>query len=203
MADTFNTTEYWENRYHTGGTSGEGSYGKNCIDKTSYINQTIDKYNIQTINDLGHGDGNQIANINIRSSYTGYDVSSSARYTCISKYKDNAAYTFIDSLTRFNKADLVMSLDVIYHIIEFSVWSQYMIDLFSLSDLILIYSPDKESKGDAHYHSRKFTPYIADHFPQYNLIATTKDLSKDLSKDSSKTAKFYLYGNSSKYKSEL
>ena len=55
----FDSNEYWENRYKNNETSGDGSYGKLALFKSSIINNFIKDYNIKSILDLGCGDGNQ------------------------------------------------------------------------------------------------------------------------------------------------
>lgn len=181
----FNSKQYWEDRYYKGGNSGNGSYGVSADLKSTYINSIIKKYNIQTINDLGHGDGNQIGLLKGFKQYTGYDVSSSARERCISQYKDNRRYTFIDSLSQFKPSDLVMSLDVLYHLTEYEVFEAYLKDLFSLGEYVLIYAQDIEVQGDSHVVSRRFTPYIERVYDNFSLV--------DISEGTHDKVKFYLY----------
>ena len=110
--------KYWEGRYSSGGNSGEGSYHKDAEAKANYINNVITQYNIKTINDFGHGDGNQLTYFSDFNKYYGYDVSSTARARCISQFTDVNKYQFIDHPSKFIKSDLALSLDVIYHIIR-------------------------------------------------------------------------------------
>lgn len=181
----FNSKEYWESRYFKGGNSGEGSYGRSADIKAGYINSIIEKYNIKTINDLGHGDGNQITLLKGFEKYTGYDVSSTIRNKCILQFKDDSRYTFIDNEVQFKPSDLVMSLDVLYHLTEQEVFEGYVNRLFSLGVYILIYAEDRDKTGNAHVVCRKFTDYITDKYPDFKLI--------DIADGSHTNVKLYLY----------
>ena len=183
--NNFSSKEYWEARYSKGGNSGQGSYNHSATLKADYINSIIDKYSINTINDLGHGDGNQISLLKGDFQYYGYDVSSSARQRCIDKFKDDRRYTFLDSVDTMIKRDLVMSLDVIYHLTEWEVYEQYLKDLFSLGNYVLIYGMNKEWRGDSHVLARPFDELIQRVHDSFSLI--------DISDGSHSEVKFYLY----------
>lgn len=170
----FSSADYWERRYLKGETSGEGSYNKSAKVKAEYINAVVKRHNIESVNDFGHGDGNQLFYIKGFDSYTGYDVSSAARKKCMERFTDRDKYTFIDSPSDFEVADLAISLDVIYHLVEDDVYHDYLKTLFSIGDIILIYSTNKEVRGtNRHVRHRNITSYINDHFPDFKLEDTT------------------------------
>lgn len=181
----FDSKEYWEERYSKGGNSGQGSYGSSANLKASVINTIIDKHTISTINDYGHGDGNNIALLKGYKQYTGYDVSKSARDRCILKFEKDTSKTFIHTKEQFKKADLALSLDVLYHLVEPDVYEDYLKSLFSKSTFVLIYAQDFDGDVSLHCRSRKFTTYIKNTFPDYTHIDTI-DGSHD-------KVKFYLY----------
>jgi len=181
----FNSKEYWEQRYAGGGDSGTGSYGVSATIKADYINSVIEKYNIKTLNDLGHGDGNQIHLLKGFDQYTGYDVSSTIRDKCILQFKDDKRYTFIDDVSQFKQADLAMSLDVLYHLTEHNVFVDYIDRLFSLGEYVLIYAVDRDQRGDSHVLCRKFTDYISEMYTRFTLI--------DVADGSHDKVKLYLY----------
>lgn len=181
----FNSKQYWERRYSQGGDSGTGSYNQAATIKADYINSVIEKYSIKTINDLGHGDGNQISLLKGDFKYFGYDVSSSVRNRCIHKFKDDRRYTFLDSLDTMSKADLAMSIDVLYHLTEWDVYEQYLKRLFSLGDYVLIYGMNKEIEGDRHVVARPFDELIQRVYDNFTLIDTAKGSHPDV--------EFYLY----------
>jgi hypothetical protein len=167
----FNSKTYWQNRYKNRGSSGSGSKGNEAIKKSEYINNIIDKYNIKSVNDYGHGDCNQLKHMKEVEYYTGYDVSDDARNMCLSIFSNNKNYKFIDDISKFKKADLALSLDVIYHLIEDEVYQDYLEKLFSISDIVLIYSTDQDLSSGCHSHvkHRKFTSYIKTHFVDFYL----------------------------------
>lgn len=168
----FNSPLYWENRYSQRWNSGAGSYGEDAHSKSNYINDVIKKYNLKTINDYGHGDGNQLTYIKGFDKYYGYDVSKTIRDICINRYKGEDNYRFIDTPSKFIKADLSMSLDVLYHIIEEKLYVEYLKTLFSIGEYVLIYAVDDNVSGAPHYKAREFTPYIKKTFPNFKLIET-------------------------------
>ena len=172
---------HWENRYKKQGNSGEGSYGNEAQEKANYINNVINKYNIKSINDYGHGDGNQLTYIKGFKNYYGYDVSDTVREKCISDFKNKPNCNFISTPEEFNIADLAISLDVLYHVVEDNLYKNYLKTLFNIGNLILIYSVDKNSNVTHYFKSRKFTPYIKENFPNFELIETTIPNSKDVS----------------------
>jgi len=182
---TFKSKEYWEERYSKGGNSGMGSYGSSASLKASVINTIIDKHSIKTINDYGHGDGNNITLLKGNFKYYGYDVSKSAYDICTLKFKDNKAYTFYHTDKQFKQADLALSLDVLYHLVEYDVYQDYLNRLFSKSTFVLIYAQDFDGDVNSHCRSRKFTTYIKNTFPAFTHIDTI-DGSHD-------KVKFYLY----------
>ena len=181
----FSSKTFWEDRYASGGTSGNGSYGNSATHKASIVNDIIDRYKIKSINDYGHGDGNQLELINPKIEYTGYDVSKTARNRCIHKFKDHTAKRFISRETMFKKADLGLSLDVLYHLVEESIFKSYLNKLFSKCKYVLIYAQDINEEGSKHCKSREFTPYIKETFPEYKLIETINGYHSKV--------KFYLY----------
>ena len=185
MEKTFKTKDYWENRYALGGTSGTGSYGGSGTLKANIINRLISKYQIKTINDLGHGDGNNITLLKGMDKYYGYDVSKTARSICTSKFKEQPVYTFLSRLSQFKKRDMAMSLDVLYHLVEDKVYYNYLDRLFSLGQYVLIYSINEDTVGNDHVSAREFTTHIENTYKDFNLIETINGFTSEIS--------FYLY----------
>ena len=170
------TCKFWENRYKSGGDSGLGSYNShlgNLFDfKTNYINNIIQEYKVKTINDFGCGDGNQIKDLRGFDIYKGYDISNEAVQKCSNRYLNNPKYNFYFEYKNWTKADLSMSLDVLYHIMEDDIWLLYINDLFKFSNkFVLIYSVDDDTlQNGIHIKSRNFTTYIKDNFLDYKLL---------------------------------
>jgi predicted TPR repeat methyltransferase len=184
------TKNYWERRYKSGGNSGKGSYGIEHEFKTDYLNSLIKNYNIQTINDFGCGDGNQIKNILGYSQYNGFDISQTAVKNCQKKYEKNNKMRFYESLETIEPADLSMSLDVLYHIIEDELFYSYIDSLFKFSlKYVLVYSTnDKPNKPASHIVWRDFVDYIKSNYNVKLISITPFENKKDINNVS-----FYLF----------
>jgi len=177
---------YWENRYRKNGNSGIGSYGKNADYKATILNQFVAENNISTVIELGCGDGNQLKQFRFPS-YTGLDVSETAIRKCIKIFENDCSKKFLlydkdvfvnhkDSLI----AELALSLDVMYHLIEDKVFETYMHRLFSVSSkYVIIYAWDVEEGRKYHVRHRKFTEWIAGYFPSFQLLKIIKSNPKD------------------------
>lgn len=175
----------WDKRYLDGGNSGRGSYGYHAEGKAQYINNVIDTYNIKSINDLGHGDGNQLTYFQGDFKYYGYDISTIINDRLKEQYEGNDKYTFVSSLDQMTKCDLALSLDVLYHIIDLDQWEYYLNKLFTLGKYVVIYAVDLQLNVAQYFKARPFTQYIQDNFNSYTLI--------DVKDGFEKNVKFYLY----------
>lgn len=155
----FNSHNYWNNRYNQGKTSGLGSYGKLATYKAEYINQFITAFDIESLIEYGCGDGNNLSMIKCKS-IIGLDIAERAIERCKLLMPQ---HTFIniakDPKPEFECADLVLSMDVIYHLVEDEVYEKYMFQLCELSkQYIIIYSANFDSNEfAAHVKPRKFT----------------------------------------------
>jgi hypothetical protein len=166
---------YWEERYRLGGNSGTGSYDLLAEYKAKIINDFINEKGIMSVIEFGSGDGNQLKYFNCKS-YIGFDVSHTAISKCREMYSQDPTKKF-EVMESYNKekADLVLSLDVIYHLVEDDVYSDYMYKLFSSSNkYVIIYSSnDDEHQNNnkvAHIRHRKFTNWIEKNAPEFKLI---------------------------------
>lgn len=172
------SSQYWENRYASGDNSGLGSYNKEAEEKAKHINSVISQYDVKTINDYGHGDGNQLTYLKGFEKYYGYDVSKTIRDKCKAKFKDEC-YTFVANLADLpTPSDLALSLDVIYHLVEDETYEEHMKHLFLGNKYVLIYSTNETLTRNepSHCKARHFTPYVKQNFPNYRLIEETSPL---------------------------
>jgi len=99
--------------------SGPGSYIENATESCSLISDTIIKYNIKSILDLGCGDFNYFKTINISNiSYVGWDVSQEMITDNINKYGNkNIKFEVKDIITNeYPKVDLIICRDVFFHL---------------------------------------------------------------------------------------
>lgn len=193
-----NSEEYWINRYEKGGNSGAGSYNNLAEFKGEIINEFVSKNKIKTVIELGFGDGNQLAYFQFPS-YIGFDISNTVIQKCRQKFKGDTSKKFMHMNEISNqKADMVMSLDVIYHLIEDEVYTNYMKHLFNLSiQYVIIYAfdSDKHDNYAPHVKPRKFTDWIDSNILDFKLVEHLPNkfpFDKDNPKGTS-FADFYIY----------
>lgn len=165
---------YWENRYRSGRGSGIGSYGKLAAFKSEVINNFIKEKGVRSLIDLGCGDGNQLGLFKV-SSYLGLDVSRRVIEICSERYKEDETKKFVfveyPDYSKGFSADLVISLDVIFHLVENDAYFAYMRSLFqSAKKFVIIYSSNFENFTAPHERERKFTDYVGNAFPQWRLV---------------------------------
>jgi predicted O-methyltransferase YrrM len=197
----FNSKKYWNDRYLKGESSGAGSYSNLAIFKAQVINNFIGKNKIESIIDYGVGDGNQLKLINTENLiYTGVDVSEFIVSKCKEEFKDDKTKRFIhvDNIDNEFKADLVLSCDVIYHLVEEHVYKEYMDNLFTMSEkYVIIYAKDEDINHARHVKFRKFSNYIERNVPQWQLIKhiPNKFPQLKLGQNNNKTSPsdFYIY----------
>jgi len=197
--------EYWERRYKSGGTSGEGSYGKLAEFKAEVINSFIKNNKINSVIEFGCGDGNQLSLFEIPN-YIGLDVSETAIKMCIERFKNDKTKSFflydpncfVDNHSLF-KADLTLSLDVIYHLVEDHIYETYMKHLFSASKkYVIIYSSDTDENPliySPHCKNRKFTKWVETNLLEWKLIQKIKNRYPNKS-----NSEFFIYKKCNKEK---
>jgi len=154
---------YWEQRYKSNKDSGSGSCGRLAKFKADILNEFVQKNSIQTVIEYGCGDGNQLS-LAEYPNYIGFDVSNKALQLCENRFCDDTTKLFyhMDNETQKNTiADLVLSLDVLYHLVEDEVFESYMTRLFSTSrKYVIIYSSNYDELLATHVKCRKFTDWI-------------------------------------------
>ncbi len=193
---------YWEHRYQHDGTSGSGSYNRLALYKAETINTFIAEHDIQTVIEFGCGDGNQLSLMNYPY-FIGLDVSSKAIELCEERFKDDNSKSFFvyhslnfqDEDERFT-AQLSLSLDVIYHLVETAIYEAYMGHLFDASQqYVIIYSSNYDAPQTNHVKHHKFTDWVTTHRPQWRLIQKMDNPYPYDPKDADNTslADFYIY----------
>lgn len=167
------SANYWESRYNTGGNSGAGSYGHLAEFKASVINSFIIEHDIQTIIEFGCGDGHQLELATYRH-YVGFDVSPKAVELCRTRFASRPELRFALTSEYSNEtADLSMSLDVIYHLVEDNVFDGYMRRLFDSSNkFVILYSCNAviPQIDTAHVKTRMFSNWIEQNRSEWRLI---------------------------------
>lgn len=190
---------YWVERYQMGLNSGDGSYNNLAKFKAQILNDFVKEQGIETVIEFGSGDGNQLT-LSEYPDYTGFDISPTAIQICKEKFSNDASKKFklVDAYTN-DKAQLTLSLDVIYHLIEDSVFEEYISRLFTASEkYVIIYASDSdENTADqqAHVKHRKFTDWVKINKKAWQLIAHIPNKYPRTSSNGPGTsfADFYIY----------
>lgn len=191
------SAEYWEDRYRSGGHSGAGSYSRLAEFKAEFINGYVAKNDIGSVIEFGSGDGAQLA-LAKYPDYVGVDVSE----TIVEKAR--AAFAGNETVRIFHtsevgpdlNADLTLSLDVIYHLVEDDVFNTYMRQLFAASDrAVIIYSSNKDQPCAPHVRHRKFTDWTSANRPDFKLVQHEPNRYPHNDKDPDNTsfADFYVF----------
>ena len=164
----FDSLSYWEERYKAGGTSGTGSYGELAAFKAEVVNDFIRSHSLRSVIEFGCGDGNQLAMIDYPE-YLGLDISTTAVSMCREKFKGVAGrrFTVYDPST-FDQAqpppaDLVVCLDVLYHVIEEADYVLILNHIFmSAKKYVILYTNEDDiGDRDPHLFTRDTLSYLA------------------------------------------
>lgn len=165
------SAEYWERRYREGGSSGAGSYGRLAQFKADFVNALITRHRIASVLDLGCGDGNLLSLLDLPD-YVGADVSPTALAECSACFPQHRFVPYA-AVARLPPAELAMSLDVIYHLVEDAVFTDYITTLFGhATRFVLIYSSNADVRWPAdHVRHRRFTDHVAATQPAWRLLS--------------------------------
>ncbi|MCI2235399.1 glycosyltransferase family 2 protein [Helicobacter sp. CaF467b] len=206
----FNPSEYWEIRYKKSevtknqrrgkiGPSGAGSYNNLAEFKAEILNKFVSENNIIDVIEWGSGDGNQLS-LAQYPHYIGIDVSQTAIDGLKIKFADDKTKEFYEINEYFKqerkKADLSISLDVIYHLIDDGIFDQYMQNLFeSASKFVVIYSSNKEEFLAQHVKHRKFSDWVLKNVKGWRLMQVIPNRYPydENNPDFTSFADFYIY----------
>lgn len=159
------SSSYWERRYARGGDSGAGSSGVLAAYKAEVLNDFVRMNGIQSVVELGCGDGQQLL-LAEYPAYTGLDIAASAVERCRDLFANDGTKKFIPyDPVHFEpadfQADLAISLEVIFHLTEENLYRLYMRHLFALSRRwVVIFSSDEvDTTGGIfpHFRPRAFS----------------------------------------------
>ena len=190
--------EYWKRRYKSGRSSGAGSYSKFAEFKAEVLNRFVAENNIQSVIEYGCGDGNQLRYAQYPA-YIGYDVSPEAVAQCQRRFAgDETKHFMLIDHYRNQTAELTLSLDVIYHLIEDDIYTGYMQRLFaSASKFAIIYATNTDQQAGrqaAHVKHRKFSVWIETNATDWNLNQFIQNpFSREGDPQSDFFADFYIY----------
>jgi predicted O-methyltransferase YrrM len=148
----FAAAPYWDRRYATGGTSGAGSRGAEAEEKVRLVQRVIDEHGVRSVLDLGCGDGYVASRLRV-AEYVGYDPAPSALALCRAAMPGRA---FVGELPA-GPFDLVLSLDVMFHLVDDADYREHIFWLLSLGSCALVWSTDHAERGAKHVLHRKWT----------------------------------------------
>lgn len=190
------TAHYWERRYRAGWTSGSGSEGELARFKADFLNSFVLAHGIRDVIEFGCGDGEQLQ-LATYPRYLGFDVSRTAISLCATKFANDPSKAFIwydptlaANIGTFIRADVAISLDVVYHLLEDEAYISYLRNLFqSARRFVIIYSSDRVDAATAsHVKHRQFTSYVRVQFPEFALRERIDNPHRDQS-----LADFFVY----------
>ncbi len=127
-------------------------------------------------------------------SYLELDVSSTTINNCKKIFKDDYTKSFfvydpktlLDTIKNYN-AELALSLDVIFHLVEDDVFEVYMSQLFAAaSKYVIIYAWDVDGKQVFHVRHRKFSEWITRNEKEWQLV-------KKIENSEAPTCDFFVY----------
>ena len=175
---SFASGDYWENRYKAGGNSGSGSYNRLAQFKAQVLNDFVAAHDVASVIELGTGDGAQLK-LAAYPNYIGVDVSRTAIDATRAEFSQDPTKRFVhsDEVQADDVADLSLSLDVIYHLIEDNVFEHYMEQLFDVSRrYVIVYSSNADRKSYAvHVRHRIFTDWVERNRPDFALKKVQKN----------------------------
>jgi hypothetical protein len=186
----FSYVDYWEENYSNGGTSGKGSYGVLAQFKGDVINQFINEKQIHTVIEFGCGDGNQLKYMNYPS-YLGMDISPTSIDICSKMFEKDKTKSFLLYSPKYFinngyfKCDLVVCLDVLYHITNEDDFWKTLDDIFSCkSFFIILYTritkPEEFVHGIPTIQDRDILSCLSK-YQDYKLIQIIEQKYKELS----------------------
>ncbi len=166
--------DFWAQRYVMGGTSGPGSYGRLARFKADTINEFVRERHVESVIEFGCGDGSQLR-LAKYPSYIGFDISPEVLARCrqIFARDHSKEFQLLDDYAG-EQAQLTLSLDVIFHLVEDEIFYDHMQKLFDAStSYVGIYSSNYEGEYPAPprpVRHRQFTRWIEAARPEWQLI---------------------------------
>lgn len=188
--------DYWITRYATGGDSGAGSYNKQAEYKAKVLNDFVRRNNVKSVIEYGCGDGNQLK-LALYPKYLGFDVSPKALSICEDLFRLDRTKNFkLMKEYEGEKAELTLSLDVIYHLVEDEVFESYMRTLFGSSErFVIIYSSNRAvDKAASHVRHRGFSKWVENNLRGWKLVQHIPNKHPRTSGRRGSLADFYVYG---------
>jgi hypothetical protein len=168
------SNDYWVRRYRNGRNSGTGSYGRLAQFKARVLNEFVRAHHVQSVIEFGCGDGHQLSLADYPA-YTGLDISPHALERCRRRFAHDTTRRFL-TLADYNgqTAELALSLDVVYHLVEDAVFEEYLRRLFAAATrFVVVYASNhgENPPGQGpHVRHRRFTDWVAAHEAEWQLL---------------------------------
>lgn len=165
---------YWRKRYQLGGDSGSGSAGVVAAYKAEVLNRFVESHGITDVIEFGCGDGRQLK-LAVYPRYIGVDISRDAVDLCRSRfsYDQSKSFMMLEGY-RGGRAELALSLDVLFHLVEDRIYHEYLDRLFAAAGrYVAIYSTDTRSvqSGLRHVRHRPVSKDILENYPNFSRLA--------------------------------
>lgn len=174
----FDSTQFWIDEYKAGRNSGVGSGGEFAAFKARVITKFIKDHDVKDVVEFGSGDCRQAAIIPYPK-YTGFDVSPEAVRLGQNMFKDDPTRRIAHvSEYRGEMADLALSLDVLYHLVEDNVFDKYIRALFNAAKkYVIVYSSDDDNIPSTvpHIRHRNFSNWIQVNRPLWKRTEIIKN----------------------------
>jgi len=196
--------KYWDERYRSQGNSGTGSYAHLADFKARVLNGFVKENGIQSVMEFGCGDGNQLT-LAAYPKYMGLDVSPAAIALCHQLFKNDTTKSFyLYSSLAFHdraglfKADLTLSLDVLYHLVEKEIFENYIRHLFAAATkYVIIYASDYDQNEEPmyrHENRRKFSSFVDANISGWKLKEVIKnEFTYEQYGERSSASDFFIY----------
>lgn len=151
--------------------------------KAEIVNDFVRRERIRSVIEFGCGDGLQLALADYPE-YIGLDVSEAALLQCAERFARDAKksfflyapFSFVDRQQVFH-ADLALSLEVIFHLVEDEIYDRYMQHLFGAADrFVLICSTDVElDVGVPQRRHRRFSTWIDENASPWKCVTVIEN----------------------------
>lgn len=191
------SAKYWEDRYRRGGNSGSGSYNRLAQFKADVLNEFVAENDLKTVIEFGSGDGAQLSLADYQS-YVGVDISPTAVAAAREAFRSDPSKRFLHtSEVTDDRADVALSLDVVYHLVEDEVFDAYMTGLFNAAlRYAIVYASNRDSAWPSpHVRHREFTRWVDENRPDFRLLTKIRNRYpySDLDPDNTSFADFYIF----------
>lgn len=188
--------DYWQQRYRRGGDSGIGSGGDQARYKAAVLNEFVSKFGIHSVVEFGCGDGRQLA-LAKYPDYLGLDISRDAIALCAKRFASDPSRRFgLVEAHSCVHADLAISLDVLFHLVEDEVYHDYLARLFQAgSRFVIIFSSDEADAPRTlpHVRHRPVSADVARDFPWFEAFEPELQVAFDAPEPHDVPTKFLFY----------